>query len=345
MCFCCDALCYLLRIVATSNFEKVIDGISPLLEASAPEAGQISGANSLTVLAFMGITVWNSLSNVSALHWHAAGGVYRQFHANRANQCGSYPGHGCLPPVQINHPLQLIAGENAAASVFTFYLEDCCREAVLPLPGYNSWPGFLAGPQGPGYRHLKVQNTSGGVAFYHLNCEHGTGEAICEFDHAEHIDIYGFKTEGNFVSLWARDCDHIHLFGTGGCACSANDTLAYPPDYAQYTPTLYRFERTPNYIVANLMDQGSIVTSTEKVHADMVRGYECVVVCATHNAISSIAFSLRDRCCVFVVARLCCCLLTRPAQCLPPLCPVVPPPVQRNKLPRRKFLHFHRYPR
>lgn len=51
------------------------------------------------------------------------------------------------------------------------------------------WSGFLAGPQGPHYRHLKVADTAG-VGFYHLNCEHGTGEAICEFSNSTDLDVY-----------------------------------------------------------------------------------------------------------------------------------------------------------
>ena len=43
-----------------------------------------------------------------------------------------------------------------------------------------------------------------GVGFYHLNCEHGTGESICEFVNSTVLDVYGLKTEGRFVTLYAR---------------------------------------------------------------------------------------------------------------------------------------------
>ena len=119
------------------------------------------------------------------------------------------------------------------------------------------WSGFLAGPQGPHYRHLKVADTKG-VGFYHLNCEHGTGESICEFSNSTDLDVYGLKTEGRFVTLWVRDCDRVSVFGTGGCGCSANDTI-YPPDFAKgYPPTLYRVERTPNFQFSSLIDQHSM---------------------------------------------------------------------------------------
>jgi hypothetical protein len=278
--------------------------------ASAPADGYAdNNTNTLTVLAFIGITVWNNLANTSALHWHAHGGVYRQVHANRANRCGSFAGPGCHEPVRIEYPMQLVqrqpgmqshsatagvansaarntsptptnttrlAFPDATLSVYGFYSEDCCREAILPVKGYNSWAGALAGPQGAHYRHIKVGEGSSGVRFYHLNCEHGTGEAICEFEGATDVDIYGFKTEGNFVSLWVRGCDRVRLYGTGGCGCSANDTLSYPAGYASgYTPTLYRFENTPNYLIANLMDQGSLLADDVVPHPNEFNETAC----------------------------------------------------------------------
>ena len=55
------------------------------------------------------------------------------------------------------------------------------------------------------YRHLLVADGAGPVSFYHLNCEHGTGEAICEFNGAHDVHVYGFKTEGN-VRACVRAC-------------------------------------------------------------------------------------------------------------------------------------------
>ena len=60
------------------------------------------------------------------------------------------------------------------------YFEDCCQNHTTSQdngqPGQPPfWKGFLAGPQGPHYRHLLVEGARD-VGFYHLNCEHGTGE-------------------------------------------------------------------------------------------------------------------------------------------------------------------------
>jgi hypothetical protein len=70
---------------------------------------------------------------------------------------------------------------------------------------------------------------------------------------------YGLKTEGRFVTLWMRDCDHISVFGTGGAGCSANDTILPPGFDASYPSTLYRVERTPNFQFSSLIDQHSML--------------------------------------------------------------------------------------
>lgn len=163
----------------------------------------------------------------------------------------------------------------------TYYDEDCCHNhstsVSIARPGQPAyWSGFLAGPQGPKYRHLLLDQVQG-ARFYHMNCEHGTGEAICEFAHSNNISVYGLKTEGNFVTLWAHDCDQISIFGSGGAGCSANDTV-YPAGFAQYPPTLYRFERTPNFQFANLVDQHPFTpmgVSFKNRHRDMFDEAPC----------------------------------------------------------------------
>ena len=232
-----------------------------VLPSAESEEGQQS-APAHTTLAFLSISTWNTLNTTTALHFHADDGIYRQVHANRANRCGSLYRPGCIDSVRINYPLQLVQGAKRL-KMYTFFEEDCCHEHVTKvskaIPGYPAyWQGYLAGPQGPLYRHLKVADTHG-VGFYHLNCEHGTGESICEFTDSTDLDVYGLKTEGRFVTLWVRDCDRVSVFGTGGCGCSSGDTV-YPPDFAKgYPPTLYRVERTPNFQFSSLIDQHSMI--------------------------------------------------------------------------------------
>lgn len=215
-----------------------------------------------TLLAFFSMTVWNTAPSVAAIRWQAKGGLVRGIHFNRANRCGSYDGHGCKLPTPINHPMMSITGKNASLKFFTFFLEDCCRTETFSDPS-TFWKGYLAGPQEAHYRHLLVTNGAGPVQFYHLNCEHGTGEAICEFSNGAHdIDIYGFKAEGNTVALWIRDCDNIKSFGSGGCGCVDNKTV-WPPSFEQDAPSFYRIQRSTNILLANVMDQGSQRTKPE----------------------------------------------------------------------------------
>ena len=235
--------------------------ILPVLEvlpaAQGDDATEAAKA-ATTYVAFLSVSIWNSINSTSAMHWHASNGVYRQLHANRANRCGALWRPGCKESVEINYPLQQVIGASDV-KLYTYYDEDCCNKNVTSknkaAPGQPEyWGGFLAGPQGPHYRHLKLDGASH-VGFYHLNCEHGTGEAICEFSNSTMLSVYGLKTEGRFVTLWVRDCDDVSVFGTGGCGCSANDTI-YPPRYAKgYPPTLYRVERTPNFQFSSLIDQ------------------------------------------------------------------------------------------
>ena len=235
--------------------------VLPVVEVLPTDRTNTIAANQITTVAYFSISIWNHLDTTSALHIHADNAIYRQMHANRANRCGSLYRAGCKDSVEINYPLEMVSGVKHL-KMYTFYDEDCCHEhntsVSMNAPGVPAyWSGFLAGPQGPKYRHLLVHDTEG-VGFYHLNCEHGTGEAICEFSHSTDLEVYGLKTEGRFVTLWVRDCDRVSVFGTGGCGCSANDTV-YPPDFAKgYPPTLYRVERTPNFQFSSLIDQHSM---------------------------------------------------------------------------------------
>eukprot|EP00943_MAST-04B_sp_MAST-4B-sp1_P008413 g8413.t1 len=248
-----DKLADLERRPLFSDNESIITD-TPMLETA--ETAEF------VVLAFLSITVWNTAPAVSAIQWKSKGGIVRGIHFNRANRCGSYDGKGCKDPVQINHPMMTISGENTSLKYYTFFLEDCCRTETFP-PWTTFWKGYLAGPQRAQYRHLLVTNGAGPVSFYHLNCEHGTGEAICEFSNGSHdINIYGFKSEGGTVGLWARDCANFSLFGTGGCGCVANNTR-WPSTFEQDFPTYYRIQRSKNVLLANIMDQGSRLTKPQ----------------------------------------------------------------------------------
>ena len=63
-----------------------------------------------------------------------------------------------------------------------------------------------------------------------------------ELRNARNVSIYGVKGEYNQPIIWIRDCDHIRVLGYGGNAA------------AHEGQALFVIERTPNFLLANLMD-------------------------------------------------------------------------------------------
>lgn len=106
--------------------------VLPVVEV-LPTVSALGGAvGTNTVLAFISISVWNTLNTTSALHFHADDGIYRQVHANRANRCGSLYRPGCVDSVRIDYPLQMVQGAQRL-KVYTFFEEDCCHEHVTDV--------------------------------------------------------------------------------------------------------------------------------------------------------------------------------------------------------------------
>ena len=159
-------------------------------------------------------------------------------------------------PVVINHPMMLVSGAGASLNIFTFFLEDCCKVKRFPwVSNTTFWNGYLAGPQGLNYRHLKIKDEAGPISFYHMNCEHGTGSAICEIHSSHNINIYGFKTEGNTVALDIVNSSQVQLYGTGGCGCVPNSSTT--------NVSLYQIrEGSTNILMANVVGQGSHYSSS-----------------------------------------------------------------------------------
>ena len=60
-----------------------------------------------------------------------------------------------------------------------------------------------------------------------------------EIRNSRYVTIYGLKGEGNYPILLVRDSDHVRIFGYGGNAAAYEHT------------SLFRFERTLNFLVAN----------------------------------------------------------------------------------------------
>ena len=125
--------------------------------------------------------------------------------------------------------------------------------------GGGRWYNFYqesAWKQLPGYRHLLVEGTTEPLRFYQLNPEHAHSDANVEIRNAHNVEVYGIKGEGNYAVLWIRDSDHVNVYGYGGNASAFPAADGYPTGFAQFTPSLIRVERTPNFRLVNIVDYG-----------------------------------------------------------------------------------------
>ena len=95
-------------------------------------------------------------------------------------------------------------------------------------------------------RAILVDGTSEPLHFYNFEPQGGRGMAIAEIRNSRNISIYGCKTECNTTFLRVADSDHIRIFGHGGIGNAAPGG------------SLYIFERTPNFLIANLADQAQL---------------------------------------------------------------------------------------
>lgn len=165
---------------------------------------------------------------------------------------------GLLAPKEVTgaYPLNWRAGRRSILRSVEFMettLQPGGKPPVRNTPfvvvsghGGGRWYNFFAEfstAQGPGYRHLLVHGTSEPLTFYQCNAEHARSDANMEVRNAKHVTIYGFKGEGNFRLLWIRDSDDVRVYGYGGNAAAYERT------------SLFRVERTRNFVIANAVDQ------------------------------------------------------------------------------------------
>jgi hypothetical protein len=97
-------------------------------------------------------------------------------------------------------------------------------------------------PQVDDYRHILIEGTREPLAIYQCNVEYARSDAEMEIRGARHVTIYGLKGEYNEPILWVRDSDHVRVFGYGGNAAAFEGK------------SLFVIERTPNVLLANLVD-------------------------------------------------------------------------------------------
>ncbi len=185
-------------------------------------------ADAATVLGFFGLYTPSDLPEAFALLWRSGPrSVVRSVIFLR------HPDEG--PGPENNHPLVLITG-NGAGRIYNLFQET------------------MVG-QGPGYRTVLVRDTRGlPLRFYALNPEKARGEANMEIRTAANVSIYGMKSEGNYPVLWIRDAKAVDLYGYGGNAAAFETTLAYPPGYARFPPSLFRIQASTDIRLAGLLD-------------------------------------------------------------------------------------------
>lgn len=151
-----------------------------------------------TVLANLGIHVQREARGAYALDWLCGGkAVMRNFNLYFASQQGS-----AIPPdlPKARFPLAVISG-HGGGSIHGFIREDSLR-------------------QEPGYRHLLIRDTPGPLRIYQLDVEHARSDAEVEIANAQHVTIFGMKTEANHRALWVRNSKNIEVIGFGGKAAA-----------------------------------------------------------------------------------------------------------------------------
>ena len=189
------------------------------------------------------ISFWR-VADVYLLDWQSPSGVWRQAHGYRTcdlfvtdppptvgPSCAGYPSAERDKAVALDRPLSVISG---GGRFYSFYVED--------------WHF-----QGPGYRHLLVNNSHHGVALYHINPDCGRGDATVEVRNSSVVSIFGMKSEGNFCQLWLRQSSQVLYTGFGGFASPFGIDQGYPKPYAQYTPSMIRIENSSYVTLANLV--------------------------------------------------------------------------------------------
>jgi hypothetical protein len=125
------------------------------------------------------------------------------------------------------------------------------RGGVTPAPviisghGGGNWYNFRDGSA-----RLLVDRAQGPLRFYQFSVQQVTSE----LRGAQHVSFFGTKYEGNNPMLTVRDSDHIRLFGHGGNAKGRADA------------SLFVFERTPNFLLANGVDGPTKIGSKSLSH-------------------------------------------------------------------------------
>jgi len=111
---------------------------------------------------------------------------------------------------------------------------------------YNYHDGQFFAPTTRTQRAILIDGATGPLHFYNFEPQGGDGTAVAEIKSSRNISFYGCKTECDTTFLRVADSDHIRIFGHGGIG---NPSAG---------GSLYVFERTPNFLIANIADQAEL---------------------------------------------------------------------------------------
>ncbi|MBT3377929.1 MAG: hypothetical protein HN742_27915 [Lentisphaerae bacterium] len=111
---------------------------------------------------------------------------------------------------------------------------------------YNYHDGQFFAPTTRSQRAILIDSARGPLHFYNFEPQGGDGAAIAEIKNSRSISLYGCKTECDTTFLHVSDSDHIRIFGHGGIG------------NASAGGSLYIFERTPSFLIANIADQAEL---------------------------------------------------------------------------------------
>lgn len=205
----------------------------------APIVRTANDAMGTAAMSFLTVHASVDLPGAYAIHWRTGrNSIFRSVNLGRFSVYSRSWIPGKPAGFASNFPLTLISG-NGGGKWYNYNIQDSVKMTK-------------------NYRHLFVNGTREPLRFYQLNPEKGELEALTEINNAHNVDIFGMKTEGNYLNLWVRNSNYINLYGGGGMTAAFEATQMYPTSWAQFTPSLHRVENTPNFRIVNPWDMGKV---------------------------------------------------------------------------------------
>lgn len=141
---------------------------------------------------------------------------------------GSYPGEMDLDVLPRKWPLIYATG-HGSGRYYNFFLHG---------DHYEEYEGRL----------IKIVGTTNPISIYHFHCQHNQGDYYLEAIGAQHLSVYGSKSEGTFGIARFENCDHIRYFGHGGIGTPA-------PDNPRGIDWFFAFDSVPNFVFGGFAPQ------------------------------------------------------------------------------------------